>query len=329
MESPPPPPPSPSPPSRGTKRSASGEPLIGKNRISSLYKPEMVSIFVYEEEDEEDEETSAKDRELIEYQVPRGLIRASSEYFDKAFGDQFEEGQSGRIVLDEVQPWVFECFIGWLYTQKVFWEHQSVGKYGDSTRAQPKADDDFLHPIEDPALTEAALLDPVNWKWYPLFTLYIFADMYETRRLRIAVMEAIQCKTFQRKPVEYPLASLRDCSVVLGMLPDSSPLYKFLLDHATYDAHPGALTEAWKYDDFPPSVLVELMMKALQLSRCAMCERCSQNEACDNESHADIKSVDAPYKASLCRYHEHQSEREEELCRQKWLQIDRERGIYG
>ncbi|KAK3612893.1 hypothetical protein LTR56_028187, partial [Elasticomyces elasticus] len=119
----------PSPPSRGTKRSASGEPLIGKNRISSLYKPEIVSIFIYEEDDKadkEDEDATTKEREMIEYQVPRGLIRASSEYFDKAFGDDFEEGKTRKIVLADVLPWVFECFIGWLYTQKVFWEYQAT-----------------------------------------------------------------------------------------------------------------------------------------------------------------------------------------------------------
>ncbi|KAK5725002.1 hypothetical protein LTR17_013388 [Elasticomyces elasticus] len=321
--------PPPSPPSRGTKRYRSDQPLVGKHRISSLYKPDMVSIFVYEEVNEEDEEESGESgegRELIEYQVPCGLIRASSEYFDKAFGDSFEEGKSGRIVLDQVQPWVFECFIGWLYTQKVFWEHQSVGKYGDSTRAQPKVDDDFYHG-DDAASPEEALLDPVNWDWYSLFTLYIFADMYETKRLRVAVMEEIQVKTFQLKPVAYQFASVLDCSMVFGKLPDSSPLYKFLLDHATFDTLPGSLTEVWKYDEFPQSVLLELMVRALQLARCANCDRCLENEACDSSSHPDIKSVYPPYRASFCQYHEHQSEAEGEHCRQKWLQTARERGI--
>ncbi|KAK5715385.1 hypothetical protein LTR15_010028 [Elasticomyces elasticus] len=131
----------------GTKRSFSGTPLIGNNRMAALYQTTMVSIFV------------GRDDDIQEYQVPCGLLRASSEYFDKALNEHFIEGMTSKIDLPDVQPWVMECFIGWLYNQIVFWEHQDTsnqqprvdqGLWGDSSVAQLKA------------VTEADVLDPIN-----------------------------------------------------------------------------------------------------------------------------------------------------------------------
>ncbi|KAK3625185.1 hypothetical protein LTR56_020541 [Elasticomyces elasticus] len=174
------------PSSRGIKRS--GEPLVGENRISSLFRPELVSIFVRVDTGRKKGKKAVK--EDIEYQIPCGLVRGLSEYFDKAFDDTFVEGKTGKIVLTDVKPWVIECFIGWLYTRKVFWEHQDVAAGQGNAKHQPTVDRHTSNGRND-ALTNEALLDPATWLYRNLIELYIFADKYDTRLLRNKVIELI------------------------------------------------------------------------------------------------------------------------------------------
>ncbi|KAK3625183.1 hypothetical protein LTR56_020539 [Elasticomyces elasticus] len=151
----------------GTKRSFSGTPLIGNNRMSALYQPTLVSVHL-----------GSKDKQG--YQVPRGLICGMSDYFEKAFDPRFVEGQTGKIVLDDVKPWVFECFIGWLYTQKVFWDASATSSDG-LPRLGPTID---RRPMEEGSaehLTDVNLLDPIHWRWDQLIQIYVFADKYYTR----------------------------------------------------------------------------------------------------------------------------------------------------
>ncbi|KAK5688819.1 hypothetical protein LTS10_000797 [Elasticomyces elasticus] len=305
----------PAPAGCGKKRSFSGTPLIGNGRIAALYKPTMVSIFV--REDDEDDE----DDEQQEFQVPRGLICASSEYFDKAFGDGFEEGKTGKITLPDTKLWVFECFIGRLYTQKVFWEHQDRTSLG-----QPILDRFITaEPVAD-YLNIADLVDPVTWKFEHLFTLYIFADKYDTRHLRAAVMDLIQTKLFQTIPVRYVFLFL-DCIIAFNNLPESSPLYKLLLDLVAYELLPLDPEEREDYEQLPPSVCSDILDRITQLARYLSCEECQKNTSCEDVSHPDIKSAGPPFKKDVCNYHEHDSNEECELCVRKWGQIKAVRGI--
>lgn len=56
---------------------------------SELYSPELLQVHV-----------GTKGRA---FHVPRGLICSLSEYFNKAFGERFIEGQTGSIELRDVQ----------------------------------------------------------------------------------------------------------------------------------------------------------------------------------------------------------------------------------
>ncbi|KAK5725004.1 hypothetical protein LTR17_013390 [Elasticomyces elasticus] len=306
----------PTPTGCDTKRSFSGTPLIGNSRMAALYKPTLVSIFVHEDSEEDQQG---------EYQVPRGLICASSEYFDKAFGEGFEEGKTGEITLPDTKIWVFECFIGWLYTQKVFWEHQDSRSLEQPmldrfTTAKPAAD----------YLDVADLLDPVTWKFEDLFDLYIFADKYDTRRLRTAVMTLIQTKLFQSKPMSYAGLIFSECTVAFDNVPDSSPLYKLLVDLMIYDMDPLDLTEHDNYQHLPLSVCSEILSRTAQLVRCLRCDECQQSALCnDSDTHPDVKSATPTYDTDFCKYHEHDSDEERRLCVRKWGQIKAERGIKG
>ncbi|KAK4500148.1 hypothetical protein PRZ48_008334 [Zasmidium cellare] len=54
-----------------------------------------------------------------EFQVPRGLICAYSAYFDSVFRKTFAESNTGRSVIDDVRPWAFRVYVGWLYFQQI------------------------------------------------------------------------------------------------------------------------------------------------------------------------------------------------------------------
>ncbi|KAK5715383.1 hypothetical protein LTR15_010026 [Elasticomyces elasticus] len=344
-----------------TKCSSSSVPLVGGHRMRSLYKRQLVSVYI------------GSDRN--EYQVPWGLIRASSEYFDRAFGDKFIEGVSGKTELATVKPWVFECFVGWLYTQKIFWEQSEELELQD----QPNVDRDmvedkttellnatephmvkpeivgnlpFLHaqgrsiywerlttmwltyhsnPPGSPAraraevgilearsdivadyiracssgyairqaseFTDADLIDPVTWNWQSLFELYVFADMFETRRLRTAVMEFIQKKTFLSMTREYLLPDTAACGMVFRNLPETAGLYKWLVDVTVYT---NALSTPESFQLLPPQALGMLLNKSLQLANCSSCPDCEHGHRCEDPSHPDIKTAMVPYMQNLC-----------------------------
>ncbi|KAK5746359.1 hypothetical protein LTR17_000739 [Elasticomyces elasticus] len=312
----------PAPAGCGTKRSFSGTPLIGNSRMATLYKPTLVSIFVCEHDEDDEDDGDDGDDEQQEFQVPRGLICASSEYFDKAFGETFEEGKTGKITLPDANFWVFECFVGWLYTQQVFWEHQDSRSW-----EQPSLDRSYIsaNPVSY-SLDVADLVDPVTWEFEHLFALYIFADKYDTRRLRSAVMEHIQTKLFQTIPVRY-VPIFVDCIVVFNNLPGSSPLYKLIVDLVAYELLPLDPREREHYERLPLSVSGDILGRLAQLARCLSCDECREDEHCEDESHPDIKSSEAVYKKEFCKYHEHESNEERELCVRKWGQIRTERGI--
>ncbi|TKA83484.1 hypothetical protein B0A55_00553 [Friedmanniomyces simplex] len=320
------------------KRPAPETSLVGNKRIRSLYRPKIVSIFVGAEKQE--------------YQVPRGLIRASSEYFDRALGDDFIEGKAGKIELAAVKPWVFECFTGWLYTQKVFWEYQEdrVGEgegseqpeidryvqtneidelaYGDGVNIltprfvdglrllrhdrkqyfkntlatirypyESNPEDGRAHMVAScelrqareklvaecggglsggqstqrlVTLSNAEMIDLSTWNWRWLIELYVLAHMFETRRLGNAVIELVQIKAFQTKPVECLIPTLDVCAMAFNTVPDSASLYRFLADIIIYAGRPDALSERDTYRLLPPQTLGLFFHRAIHPARSAI-----------------------------------------------------------
>ena len=58
--------------------------------------------------------------------VPRALICQRSEYFDKLFRGEMIEARTGRATLKDVNPYVFRIFLGWLYSQTVYYDENRV-----------------------------------------------------------------------------------------------------------------------------------------------------------------------------------------------------------
>jgi hypothetical protein len=251
-----------------------------------LYNPELVTVVV-----------GSKKRE---FRVLKALICLHSAYFEKAFQKSFIEGQEGRIELEEVSEWLFECFVGWLYTNSISW--------------------DPTEGMEDPS-GPSGLMDehgnrnnrdePLTWAWGYLYEVFNLADRYDTRVLRNAIVLVVQAKAMGAAGSE---GLYGDCGLKFPGLPGGSTLHRFILDVIAY----GALdSNAIDLDEIPQAALAKIARKAMQLSSIKDCEECRKGKPCRDDQHEDVKSshYGEPWFRDPCKYHEHTSEDERGLCR--------------
>lgn len=57
--------------------------------------------------------------ETAPFHVHYKMITHHSPYFRSAFDGSFKEAHNKSIKLDDVDPWMFKIFMGWLYTQEI------------------------------------------------------------------------------------------------------------------------------------------------------------------------------------------------------------------
>ena len=121
-------------------------------------------------------------------------------------------------------------------------------------------------------------------------------------------------------PRVYAGPSFRDTRRVIGNLPSSSPLYRFLADIWALDLH---LTDddeerGW-LGRFPSSFLVDCLMASRKLGEARGC--CSNKlHECGDHTSDDGKTVRG---RDPCLYHDHEfdDEKTEEFCRSRWTYL--------
>ena len=211
---------------------------------------------------------------------------------------------------------------------------------GQEEQISTRDDDDA--PIDDDCENDAD--DPITWDWEFLLDVYVFADQYDTRHFRSAVISIIQIKSLQSKPRYYLKPSAHEMARVFGQLPQSSPLYKFLVDILVWYLSPGEVVEEW--DVLPSEVLAAAWLKTKRLEAfrsCSLClgrtivtkgvcgcvenYECIRCQPCDSITHKGLNTALPSYLQDMCQYHEHESEEEKALCRKRWQLITAERDI--
>lgn len=274
-----------------------------------------------------------------EFQVPRGLICPHSQYFRKAFNKRWAEGRTGPLDLEDVEEWIFECFVNWLYNNRLTFgpaksnnqathDHHGVATHLEDVDVIGSADAVTAKDLEpDPS-------NAVTWKWRDLIALYIFADKYDTKGLRQMVMETIQVKFGQTKPVSYSEPSFQVMSYAFHNLPDTSPLYDFMLQLLAYEKLAPPLTSASRLEVLPLSVLAMVMTRLMQLRRWDGCDCKETSRDCEELGqlgHSDIKDqteVEFCRRiGDLCKYHEHETAEGKKLCRAKWIHLNEKHGL--
>ena len=104
---------------------------------SGLYNPTMVRVTV---ENKQSNYIFGNGRET--FGVPRELLCARSSYFKALFHNGLREAHTGRVTLPDVSPRVFRVFVGWLYSQSIYY---------DGSRDEPV----YFSQQNDPGLASA------------------------------------------------------------------------------------------------------------------------------------------------------------------------------
>ena len=228
----------------------------------------------------------------------RGSDHCATSVLDTASVDREEEGDTANVA---------QSFLGWLYTDRIFWQPL----FPEESLTDAKDEDDFN--------------DPVTWRWMELFTFYVFADAHDTKALRNSIMDVVLQKTFQVKPRTYSKPNLYEFKRILNELPETSPLHRMLIDFWIYDIESSRETDADDMASFPAELLVRVLRGSSNLARKLACPRCKREAACDYP-HSGFP-LQAGYKTDMCKYHEHESEQEKKSCAKKWKELRIEHGI--
>lgn len=145
---------------------------------------------------------TGQEPQVEEFIVQRALITSHSKYFESAFRKEWSGGQFKTLEIDDVGPWVFRVFMGWLFYQEIFYDDQRAepeplagdeqqGGLGQSSGeltsgipahlARPNrisCDQQVSTEPQAPEVcgTDEDDHDPLTWSWTALFELYVFAE---------------------------------------------------------------------------------------------------------------------------------------------------------
>lgn len=260
--------------------------------------------------------------------MPQGLICSHSEYFDKAFSGTFKEGQEKIVKLLGVEKWVFESFVGWLYTQGIYRRNTTrseAKKEANNTRVQSELARRSFGPdeeVED---------NPVTWTYADLFTLYIFADSYCIRGLRNEVINIIQIKLMQEKPRQYDYPTTDQLCYAYQNLPETSSLCRLLIHVQAFDIKGNEPDSSGPESErnIPFAVLAKVIVltqRVLFNIRYSK-TKCRRGQSC-NAEHEGRENCDIDiYERDVCGYHEHTSKGEKEMCLLRWTLIRQQHDI--
>ena len=289
-----------------------------------------------------------------EFAVPRGLIGAKSAYFDKCFRNGLQETASRQVKLLDVPPYVARCFVAWLYTGRICYDEDrldpsDIERNGGKVRSDNRrlvekqsrngnngqTSTESLPKPDAGAPDEDDYADPVTWPFEQLFGLYVFADEYDSRGFRVAVMEVIQVKLDQRSPRSYLLPSSDSVKWAVSHLPSSSKLYHLLRDlYATqlglHNAGGNAQAQGEYFASYPASFVADIFVAAKRRGNAAICQRCAvkgTREECNEPVHHTKDDRLPPGQKDPCTYHEHEGDAEKAYRTMRWEALRKQ--MYG
>lgn len=160
--------------------------------------------------------------------------------------------------------------------------------------------------------------NPLTWGWLDLFELYVFADKYSTRGLRLRVFDIIQIKLVRNDSITQ--SSLPEALEYLtGNLPKDSKLVDMFARKYRF------FTPAWYeisqdyLSTFPASFLARALMHTARYRAATACDACKRGEPaapCVGHTKDDLKSL---RRLPSCIFHEHGDDEEESTaCAAAW-----------
>ncbi|THY23817.1 hypothetical protein D6D00_05888 [Aureobasidium pullulans] len=241
--------------------------------------------------------------------VHQALICDRSQYFNKAFTGSFQEAETGIVELKDVSPVLFQIFVGWLYYDKLIYtvldESSSVAEDFESLETSIKI---------DPEGPDAVGEDPSTWPYHMIIELYMFADRFDVKALRIVTLDVFIDSTLTNQLIML----VSSYEYIWAHTHASSPLRKFVVHELAYRSVYEEGATWWL--GLPKEMLLEVLTTLGRRVPKNLCNACykkglANNEVKDLKQHGMCESRDiAPYKLDRCFYHEHTSEEERNTC---------------
>ncbi|THW20321.1 hypothetical protein D6D24_02348 [Aureobasidium pullulans] len=244
--------------------------------------------------------------------VHQALICDRSQYFNKAFTGSFQEAETGIVELKDVSPVLFQIFVGWLYYDKLIYtvldEGSSVAEDFENLETSIEID------LDGPDVVGQ---DPYTWPYHVIIELYMFADRFDVKALRIDTLDVFIESTLKNQRTIFSSSF----EYIWTHTHASSPLRKFVVHDLAYHSVYEEGARWWL--GLPKEMLIEVLTTLGRRVPTTLCKVCykkglEKNEVKDPKEHGMCKVQDiAPYKLDLCFYHEHTSEEERNTCRNR------------
>lgn len=151
----------------------------------------------------------------------KSLLRRHSEYFSRAFGPSFKEGEESILYLTEANETSCRLFQTWIYLQIARSLHSVPATFERVTGP---------HMFDEACVSDAWIQELISENTglalrRHLIDLYIFADAYECIALRNDIMSAlVRLDTGSSTCMGFALAPL-----VFGSVPSSSTLCRYIV----------------------------------------------------------------------------------------------------
>lgn len=166
--------------------------------------------------------------------------------------------------------------------------------------------------------------DPITWPWQWLFELYIFADKYSTRQLRMEALVTMQLKLHVKQPRSYGLPGRQATVFAVQNLPLSSPLYRLLAD--IYGVQIGVrshgrnpLEQVNHISSLPADFLAACLIALKRHDSAKSCQSCVPGTPHSGECGHTEEDRNRVRGRHPCVYHEHGEDDEEAArCALQW-----------
>ena len=195
----------------------------------------------------------------------------------------------------------------------------------DSNKLLPASTTVRLRCLKEGARADP--MEPLTWHWVDLFELYVFADKYNTRGLRLQVFDIIQLKLMKAsgKGTEVMNTPALPCSTAITYITDNLPKDSQMLrmvarEYRTRNPKWAQVNQEW-LASLPASFLARLLWINMKL-QCAMaCKNCmsvykESTRACNDHCRTDMVALMDIWP---CEFHEHGEDDDEmSACSARW-----------
>ncbi|KAM3420618.1 hypothetical protein BST61_g3879 [Cercospora zeina] len=163
--------------------------------------------------------------------------------------------------------------------------------------------------------------DPLTWPWTDLFELYVFAEKYDTRGLRIKVFDLVQLRLV-RNAMLYEsrwLPDPDDITYLVENLPSNAKLVMLLSRYYQVQSARPVERRLAKLGRLPSSFLALCYLHSMRFMQAKHCLTCQARQHHTHDRAHTWEDTLPPHAINTCLHHEHGDDQEERVeCLERW-----------